>query len=152
MDIHTFEELIDWTQQLHEQLGQSLEQSASNHEQERASLLLDYLAGHEKEIAEMVAEFKDQADPKALKTYVYDHLAEQPISIGKATETPYTAMNFDDICGAVLALHEEVIELYQQLAGRAVIPEAKTLIEGLRDMEIQEVKRLAQQTARMNEL
>ncbi len=152
MAIKTFEELIDWTRQLHAQLGHDLAKSASNHEQERERLLLDYLAGHEAEIATMVAEFEHQADPKALNTYIYDFVDKPLIEACLAKQTPYVEMRFDEICGTVFDWHEQVIDLYQGLAKRADIPEATTLFEGLLAMETQEIKRLAQQTARMNDL
>lgn len=47
MDIKTFEDLIEWTRQLHGHLKRCLKASAKLHGDERAAALLDYLSEHE---------------------------------------------------------------------------------------------------------
>ena len=80
MEVRTFGDLIDWTRQLHEHLASCLAHCATEHEEERAQMLLNYLAAHEAEMQRVVARFEQQADTKALKTYVYDlsliHISE----------------------------------------------------------------------------
>lgn len=59
MQIKIFAELIEWTRILHANLAYC----ASRHPDERASLLLEYLAAHEAEMEKMVAAF---ATPRLL--------------------------------------------------------------------------------------
>lgn len=49
MQITNFTQLIDWTRQLHQHLGKALEQGGELHQQERAQLLLAYLAEQEQQ-------------------------------------------------------------------------------------------------------
>ncbi|WP_174788516.1 hypothetical protein [Vreelandella aquamarina] len=87
MDVRTFGELIDWTRQLHEHLAACLAHCADIHEEERARMLLNYLAAQEAEMQRVVARFEQTADAKALKTYVYDYLEHKPIRTHR-TEPP----------------------------------------------------------------
>ncbi|WP_240724943.1 hypothetical protein [Onishia niordana] len=78
MEVKTFGDLVDWTRQLHENLARCLSHCADHNEEERARMLLTYLADHENEMEFVVREFKRRADPKALNTYIYDHLEHKP--------------------------------------------------------------------------
>lgn len=49
-------------------------------------------------------------------------------------------------------LHDQIIELYKTLIGKAEIPEAKELLESLLTMEQNESMRLARQIGRMEDL
>ena len=55
MEVRTFGDLIDWTRQLHEHLASCLAHCATEHEEERAQMLLNYLAAHEAEMQRVVA-------------------------------------------------------------------------------------------------
>ena len=121
MDVRTFGELIDWTRQLHEHLAACLAHCADIHEEERARMLLNYLAAQEAEMQRVVARFEQTADAKALKTYVFD-------------------------------FHEQTINLYRTLVGKAEIPEAKELLDSLLALEEHEAMRLVRQTGRMNDV
>ncbi len=57
-------------------------------------------------------------------------------------------MSFDEISHEVFAFHDQAIELYRYLEGRAEIPEARILIQELRKMEEHEAMRLAHQADR----
>ncbi len=74
MEVKTFIDLIEWTRNLHGKLARCLTHCASCHIDERASMLLEYLASHETEMERMVEAFERQADPKAARTYVYDYI------------------------------------------------------------------------------
>ena len=152
MDIKTFADLIDWTRQLHAHQAKCLAHCASQHENERARLLLDYLADHEAKMEKMVAAFEQQADPKALHTLVYDYLSHHSINTLQTCDPAYTTLGFDDICREVFDYHEQIIELYRSLIGKAPIPEAETLLDALLDMEEHQAMLLAVQTGRMNDL
>ena len=68
MEIKKFEDLIDWTRQLHGYLSRCLHESASLNKDERASALLDYISSHETLLEKAVAKYENQADPKAMQT------------------------------------------------------------------------------------
>ncbi|SEK73006.1 ATPase [Halomonas daqiaonensis] len=152
MKIETFHDLIDWTRRLHGHLAECLKHCATRQEESRAKWLLEYLADHEATMEQTVAGFEKQADPKALHTWVYDYLSHSPITPHQACRSPYAEMSFDDICGEIFALHDQVLELYRYLEGRAEIPEARDLVRELLKLEEHESMRLAQQINRAREI
>ncbi len=93
MEVRTFSDLIEWTRGLHANLADCLAHCASRHGDERASLLLDYLASHESEMEKMVAAFKRQADPKAMRTYVYDYMPHKSITTHLVCDDHYARLD-----------------------------------------------------------
>lgn len=152
MEIKTFFDLIEWTRQLHGKLAKCLAHCASHHSDERASMLLEYLASHETDMEKMVAAFERQADPKAAHTYVYDYIPHNPITTHLVCDDHYTKLDADAISAEVFDFHEQIISLYRSLVSKAEIPEAKELMQALLDMEEHETKRLVRQTERMDDL
>lgn len=152
MEIKTFSDLIDWTRQLHGHLAKCLAHCSSKNEEERARLLLDYLAEHEAKMEKMVAEFEVQAESKVMKTYIYDYLSHQPIQSHRTCDAPYAKLGFDDICREVFDYHQQIIALYREIEERADIPEAKELLGSLLAMEEHEAMRLTRQTGRMSDI
>lgn len=152
MQIKTFSELIEWTRTMHENLAQCLAHCASRHTDERASLLLEYLAAHETEMEKMVAGFERQADPKAANTYLYDYIPHDPIKAHLVCDDHYTKLDTGAISAEVFGFHEQIISLYRTLVGKAQIREAVELMQSLLDMEEQETKRLVRQVERMEDI
>ena len=134
MDIKTFGELIDWTRDLHQNLGRCLAHCATRHEEERAKMLLDYLATHESELARMVDGFKHQSAKNTLETRVYDYLQHQSIKTHRTCDEPYVKLGFEGIYREVMDFQSQVMELYQTMTEKAEIPEAKELFETLLNM------------------
>ncbi len=152
MDIRTFRELIDWTRDLHANLARCMSQCATKNEEERARALLDYLATHESEMERIVNEFEKQGDAKALETRVYDYLSHNPIKTHRTCDEPYARLDFAGICREVFDFHDQIIDLYKTMVGKAEIPEARELLESLLTMEENESMRLARQIGRMDDL
>jgi hypothetical protein len=115
-------------------------------------MLLEYLASHEIEMEKMVAAFERQADPKAAHTYVYDYIPHNPITIHLVCDDHYAKLDSSTISAEVFDFHEQIISLYQSLAGKAEIREAAELVQSLLDMEENETKRLVRQVERMDDL
>jgi len=152
MKVETFKDVIDWTQALHHRLAECLQHCSTKSEEQRARWLLSYLADHERQLELVVEGFEQNADPKALNTWVYDYLGHQPIDPHRTCDGPYAQMTFEQISHAVFDLHNQVIELYRYLEGRAEISETRDLVKQLLDMEEHETMRLAQQAARIGDL
>lgn len=152
MKIKTFNDLIEWTRELHGKLAKCLSHCAARHDDERASLLLGYLASHEAEMEKMVAAFERQADPKVVHTYVYDYIPHNPITTHLVCDDHYTKLDAGAISAEVFDFHEQIISLYQSLVGKAEIREAVELVQSLLKMEEHETKRLVRQVERMDDL
>ena len=152
MEVKTFSDLISWTRQLHEHLAIRLKQGSSQNAGVRASALLQYLSEHEAHMERLVREFERQADPKAMKTYVYDYIAHKPIKRYRTADDHYALLSFDEICREVFDFHTQVIELYRVLMGKVDIPEVQSLLEPLIEMEEHEAMQLSMQTGRMADM
>ncbi len=152
MEILRFEDLIEWVRHLHSYLAQSMKDSVADNENEMAKALLTYLADHEKELVRITEEFERQADPKALKTWIYDVMEHKPINVNWASDKHFADMDVDSIAREVFRFHDEVVSLYDQLSGVSHIPEAKELMDSLQEMEEHESMRLAQQIASSQDL
>lgn len=155
MSIKTFGELIDWTRQLHQHLARCLAQGASQHKEERARMLLKYLAAHEAEMGRVVSEFERRAASEALNTYVpylYAELEQRPIRTHSACDVNYASLSIDDISREIFDFHDQVMGFYRRLSNDAQIPEAKELLESLLEFERHETMRLARQTESINDI
>lgn len=152
MKIKTIFDLIEWSRTVHAQLAQCLSHCAKLHQDERAVMLLEYLASCETSLAEMVADFEHQADPKAAKTYVYDHMPHDPVKIHLECDDHYANLESGEISAEVIEFHEQIIELYRSLLRKAEIPEVEELMQMLLDMELNETKVLVRQIGRMDDL
>ncbi|MBS3803251.1 MAG: ATPase [Oleiphilaceae bacterium] len=152
MEITTFGELIEWTREQHSSLARCLDHYAARHEDERSRGLLAYLARHESEIEWMVADFKRQGDEKALNTTLYDYLSSPSHHAQSPCGKHFLELDFDGICREVLDFHNDVIQLYQLLLRKALIPEVEELISPLLEMERSQAKLMAQQVVLMTDL
>ncbi len=152
MEIKTFADLIDWTRQLHAHLARCLKESAGQHPDERAGALLDYISTHESLLEKAVAEYEKQADPKAMHTRLYDYGVHKPIERNRTCDIHYKELDFAGIEKEIFDFHDQVMDLYDSLIGKAEIPEAKALLEDLKALEEHEAMRLARQIGRMDDV
>lgn len=152
MKLKTLEDLIDWTRLMHKHLGQSLKNCSRNNTDARAKWLLEYLSEHEKALEKTVAEFEKQADPKALRTWVYDYLCYAPVGPYRRCDKPYATMSFDEICEEIFSTHGQITDLYRSLAERAETPQTRNLLLSLLKMEENKAMRMAQQINRSMDL
>ena len=152
MNVSTFHHVIEWTRALHEHMARCLKHCSTQQEEERAKWLLEYLADHQAALEKVVAGFGKQADPKALNTWFYDYIAYKPIKLHQSCSAPYAEMSFDEICQEILDLHNQVIDSYRYLKGRAEIPATRELIGELLRLEQHEAMRLSHQTNRTRDM
>ncbi len=151
MEIKTFADLIEWTRLWHLHLSDCLNGCAVKHQDERAKMLLGYIAGHELEIGQIVTEFEKQANANTLNTRVYDYVDHKPVKFHQSCDGHYSNLTPDQICREIFEFHDQVIALYDNLSGKAEIVEAKELADALLAMEQHEAKRLATQIGRIDE-
>ena len=147
MEIKTFEDLIDWVRDMHRFLARSMHESADSNTDEQASALLNYLADHEQELVRITDEFERQAERKTLQTRLYDYMKHKPVKVNDPADTHFASLGFEEICAEIFRFHDQVIDLYDSLAGKAEIPEAKDLMDSMKKMEENEAMRLARQVA-----
>ena len=152
MQAQTFQYLIDWTAQFHAHLADCLEDGLQQQQDPRAKWLMEYLVDHERTMAREVKGFKDQADEKALKTWLYEHLTETLPPDAKERNLPFGTMGFDDISKEIFDVHNQVIEVWRSMSGKGAIPEARELSQNIFELEEHETLRLADQISSSREM
>lgn len=152
MHIRTFGELVDWVRRIHHQLSEEMAASSLKQQQERAKMLLQYLAEHEAKLDLAIGEFERQGDPKAMSTRLYDYFDRNPVQTHRLCDKLYADMSFDDISREVFDVHDQIMSLYQTLIGKAEIPEIRQLMESLLELEEHEAMLLARQIGRMDDV
>ncbi|GAA6132986.1 hypothetical protein [Halopseudomonas sabulinigri] len=153
MKAETYRELIEWTQHMHGQLAKCMEAGAvSGETTERMRWLLQYLADHERCMQQMVARFEQQADINVLDSWVYDHFTDNPRTRTLDLEVSFAGLDYDAICTRVFDLHNDALDLYRYLEGRAETAGGRELMQDLLAMEQHETLRLAEQAQRAQEM
>ncbi|GMQ52666.1 ATPase [Halopseudomonas aestusnigri] len=153
MKAETYRDLIEWTQQLHGHLASSLEAGAADSGTgERMRALLQYLAEHERRMQQMVQRFEQQAEIKVLDSWVYDYFTDNPRARSLNTTPSFAGLDYDALCTMVFDLHNDALDLYRYLQGRAETAGGRELMQDLLAMEEHETLRLAEQVQRGQDL
>lgn len=145
MDIKSFQDLIEWSKDMHHHLGQCMREGMPEQTDDRARELLAYLALHEDRLEKIIEEYEHQASRNTLRTHVYDYKANGPITVNPECTVQYGELDYEDICREIFKNHQQIIDLYVRLIGKAETADAYQLMESLLDVEQHESMLLAQQ-------
>ena len=144
MPAHTLNDVLSRTRAFHCELSENMNKGANNTESTRAQLLLDYLQGHEERLARTLKTFQETADRKQLDTWFYEFTQKHNVIQTGEHHKPFSEMTSTEIMDEVMNEHEQVIQLYQYLYGRAGTSPAHELLRELIDLEQHEAMRLSQ--------
>lgn len=147
----TLHELILWTQNFHLELSACFERAAKQTQDERAKLLLEYLAGHESTLAQMVFDFGESAKSTALNTWVSDYDKQFPPSHHDKRNQPYATMTTAEIMNELHEQHSRLLARYENLES-SVEGSSADLLRNIIDLEKQESLRMAQSANRLEDI
>ena len=145
MDIKSFQDLIDWSRELHHHLARCMRESMDKQNDDKAKALLEYLAEHEDRLEKVVEAYERQTSENTLNTRVYDYLANGPVTSHRTCSVAYSQLDYEGICKEVFDYHDQVINLYKSLLGKAETADAYDVMKSLLEMEEHEAMLLAQQ-------
>ena len=145
MAAQTLNDVLSRTREVHNLLAASLSQSANQTENSRAELLLDYLSDHEHKLAAALQTIQDSADKKQLETWFYEFAQKHNVLRTDAQHKPFSEMTTDEIMAEIADEHEQIIELYRYLYGRAGTSSSHELLKQLIDLEQHEAMQMVQQ-------
>lgn len=151
MKAETFDYLLEWTSDLHTVIADRLEQAITPDTDQRSRWLMEYVAGHERDIASKVDRFRAQAGEAESRTWLYEHIGEDLPPRAK-WELTFAEKNFNEINEQLFKLHDQLIEVYTSMTGRAAIPAAAELMRNMLALEEGETRRLAEQCGRLQDL
>lgn len=145
--------VLKGTRSIHERAARYFAHLAMRCQQQRAKMLLDYLAGHERHLADAILQAEAGASEKILGTWVTTtvpvaHLIDQM----DWDEAHNEYASCDELVEKGLNIANQVIEVYDELARRAEPAWLQELFSNLLDMEQQEERLMAKQTLRAMDL
>lgn len=151
MQTETYDYLLQWTTELHEIIAQRLEEALASETDQRTRWLMEYIAGHERELADTVRRYREQAGQAERRTWLYEHVGED-VPPNARWELSFIGKTADQISEQVFEMHNQLIEVYTSMSGRAPIPAAAELMTNVLTLEQGATRRLAEQCGRLNEL
>lgn len=152
MQIETINDVLTWTVDFHKNLKECVIHCAKQNQDERARMTLDYVSGHEASLERMVEGFRKTATKNALDTWCYDYIGKHPILKHGHCDSPFKELDTDHIMEQVVNHHEQVIELYEHLYSRVDIDSAKELLDTVKSVEENEIKRMVQTANRFSDM
>ena len=152
MKIETLEELVSWCSRVHAQLADRMNLGAERSPDGPTRWLMAYVAGHEAQMAQQMNGIKEAADPRALKTWVYDWLDHPLPKPEVLTEDADRQKAFEAVSRAVFDLHNELMTTLRFLIDRADIPEAQELLEQMLSLEEGHTRQIGQQVNRIRDM
>ena len=152
MKVETLRDILHWTRELHQYLADCTEHCATRNENQRAKLLLQYLADHERKLAHTLERFEQTASQNALNTWVYDYFGERPMTRHASCDGPFSAVGAHEAMAEVMKLHEEVLSLYHYLQGRADTASMRELLDELTDLEEHQAMQMTHDANRFEDL
>jgi len=152
VQVETLRDVLVWTREFHKNLSACLQHCFGKSENTRSQMLLEYLTKHEQEMSQTVDGFVKTAETRALNTWCYDYMDKHPILHSEQCHAPFQDLEPDEIMRVITDQHEQVIELYRYLYGRADIEETRELMEELKSLEEQGIKQMVQSVNRMRDM
>lgn len=152
MQVENLREVLQWTAAFHQNLKECLQDCSKENQDERAQMILVYLADHEGSLERILRGFSTTAERNALNTYCYDYLEKHPILKHGHCGSPFKSLDTEHIMEKVVDQHEQVIALYEHLYSRVDIDSAKELVDAIRDVEENEIKRMVQSANRFSDM
>jgi len=143
--------MVDWTQQFHREMAESMQLSAAQTDNERERMLLDYLIEHENELARMIGRYGENASDTALNTWVSAYMEQYPSLEQPARHPPFSGMDTAAIMATVQEQHGRIINIYEHLED-FVQSSANELVRDVLNLEEQEMLRISQSANRLEDL
>lgn len=152
MAAQTLDDVLSRTREFHDGLARCLNESAEATEDPRAELLLNYLSDHEHTLSQLLEKMQSGAERKQLDTWFYEFTQKHNVIRSEPEHKSFAEMTSDEIMTEVMNQHEEIIELYRYLYGRAGSTPAQELLRELVDFEQHEAMLLAQEGMRAEDM
>lgn len=152
MSVETVFDVMELTRKVHHQLARDLDTRFTLEGKERVRMLLTYLSEHENRLEKVIQQAEDDAAGGALNTWLTDYLNNAPSIRHLLEPQDFVCDEPDVLVGRVLALHENLIGLYQYLTDKAPTPSVKELLGSLLDLERHEAMRMARDVGLLTDI
>ncbi len=151
MRFKKLKDVIDFSRELHSQLGQQyaeLEQLATS---ERARMMLDYLQRHERHLAETLKQYEDEAANGIIETWMQAapelHLEDL---VNKVRDVPLN--NVEAIVATALEVDDCLVKIYRDIAENSDLGDIKELAQNLMQLENSEEHKISRNAFRLSDM
>ncbi|QOC22473.1 hypothetical protein IC757_15935 [Wenzhouxiangella sp. AB-CW3] len=135
MRYKTVKDVLDWTAELHKQLGDLARKVADNPERARLKLVVDYLADHEARLKDAIVKFEEASPDGVLATW-FDRAPEIELpDLEQEAVALAHADNIEQAVSRVVEFHEHIVGIYTQLAEQTNNEKIRELFENLAALE-----------------
>ena len=142
MRFETLRDVIQFSRELHEELAERYEDVRDHSTRERARLLLDYLARHERHLQQSLQRYQRDAADRLLDAW-FSYMPEHRLEDIVAEVEMFADMEVDQILAEALKLDDHLIALYREMAQRAPSVQVREVCQNLLQLEASEQIRAA---------
>lgn len=135
MEFKQVGDILDWSKAIHAELAERYQALAGELTQQRAVLLLDYLADHQKQLEQALAALKEDVNAGLLNTWTRIELADAFPSNLMELRAQLNTLSTSDILNLAISYHDRLIALYRELSQSAELESSRELFRGLADLE-----------------
>jgi len=145
-------EVLDWVVSFHERLSEEYNKLSDEATKERVSLLLNYLAEHQRMLVSTIEKFEIDAADAFLNTWSQDCPSlELPASLEELHVT-LSGKETIDIVNEAIKFHDEMIRVYRELEGAAETDSVREIFANLASLEKNEQMRMVRDAQYLNDV
>jgi rubrerythrin len=151
--LETIKDILDWTRRLHQELADAYRDGSETITDERARMLLNYVADHEARIAETIKHYEDDTSVRTMDTWVQDYFQHNPFFVsGMQALMATPGLKTEEVLDATVKFHQNLIGVYKDLAESAPTERMRELFENLQSLEQHELMRMVHTAERFNDV
>lgn len=152
MRYKTVKDILDWTAELHRQLGELAEKAADDPGRDRLKLVVEYLADHESRLKKAILGFETETPDGVLSTW-FDRAPnfELPDLNGDA-EALANADSIEQAVSLVVDFHDQIVGIYGNLAEQTNNEKIRELFESLASLEEHDKLRLVRNAHHLRDM
>lgn len=151
MTYKTVEDVLDFARQLHETLSRQYSHMERRGTSERARLILDYLARHERDLAEALHAYEQDAANRLLCTWLqYAPRLDSGPLLEKVRGVDLN--DVEAVVAAALAIDDHLLAVYREIEDQADIEPLREIARNLQQMERSEQQLLARDAQQLRDV
>jgi hypothetical protein len=154
MRYKTVRDILDWTAELHRQLGKLAEKAADDRDpdRERLKLVVDYLADHEAGLKQVILDFEKDIPEGVLSTW-FDRAPDFDLpDLEAEAESLAHAGNIEQAVSRVVEFHDQIVGIYRNLAEQTNNEKIRDLFESLAALEEHDKLRLVRNAHQLRDM
>lgn len=152
MNVDTISDLVAWSSQFHYNLADFIQSSVASSKDERAKMLGDYLAGHERELGGIISAFESVESNNALGTWCTEFLNQKPLPDVSSKDDRLAVLSANELMDEIREIHEQFIALYSHILNLSAATPAADMLAQLVDVETHQLMLMTHSANRLEDL